>query len=238
MKTLGVFLFMKQRLSLLFFVSGLLAGCGSTPNPNLEQINQFTGGKAISEATSFYWYTERFQKPSSAADYVTSGNHGRYQSSYRWEEGRVREIRREGEYLEGKKLQPFRVHIRFSNQGEAVYQQYRLAGKVLPMSDEQLTDYVLQAKAVAEVSKQQDKQGLELLQGYWNGKVFETCSGVEYQRVEFNQTLPSFMLNRLASIKSYVAFLGKIRNGTVHIDELLLLEAENYDCVKRPALLD
>lgn len=141
---------------------------------------------------------------------MTSGDYGSYQTSYRWEEGQVREIRREGEHLDGKKLVPFRVHIRFSKEGEAVYQQYRLGGKVLPMNEEQLAHYVLQAKAVAEATKEQDKQGLELIQGYWNGKTFETCQGVEYQRVEFNQSLPSFVFNRLASIESYVAFLGKI----------------------------
>ncbi|NOD80566.1 DUF1481 domain-containing protein [Vibrio cholerae] len=237
MEHLGVFVY-EAAVILPLFALWLIGGCSSTPNPNLEQINQFTGGKTIGDATSFYWYTESFQKPSSASDYVTSGDYGSYQTSYRWEEGQVREIRREGEHLDGKKLVPFRVHIRFSKEGEAVYQQYRLGGKVLPMNEEQLAHYVLQAKAVAEATKEQDKQGLELIQGYWNGKTFETCQGVEYQRVEFNQSLPSFVFNRLASIESYVAFLGKIRNGKVHIDELLLLDDAGHDCVKEPELLD
>ncbi|EPP25889.1 Peptidyl-prolyl cis-trans isomerase [Vibrio fluvialis I21563] len=234
---LGVFPFMKKLLFPIF-AFGLLAGCSSSlPTANLEQINDYTGGQSMGDATSFYWYTERQNQPSSAADYVSSERFGWYQSSYRWDEGQVREVVREGVQPKNQTLVPYRVQLRFNKDGEAVYQQYRVDGKVLPLNQDQLSHYQQQASALAEMTKSQDSQGLELIQGVWDGEVFETCTGREYRRIEFNQTLPNFVVNRLSSLDSYVAFLGKIRNDKVYVEELLMLADDNHDCISRPNLI-
>ncbi|MCE7630047.1 DUF1481 domain-containing protein, partial [Vibrio fluvialis] len=51
------------------------------------------------------------------------------------------------------------------------------------------------------------------------------------------QTLPNFVVNRLSSLDSYVAFLGKIRNDKVYVEELLMLADDNHDCISRPNLI-
>ncbi len=44
-------------------------------------------------------------------------------------------------------------------------------------------------------------------------------------------------MSRLSSLDNYVGFLGKIRNNTVFIDELLFLADDNHDCIERPELI-
>ncbi|MDK9759153.1 DUF1481 domain-containing protein, partial [Vibrio sp. D173a] len=77
------------------------------------------------------------------------------------------------------------------------------------------------------------------LQGYWNGSTFESCNGDEFDEFEFNQTLPSFVINRLATVDSYAAILGNVSlgKGSVSVEELLMLAEDSHECIARPALL-
>ncbi|WP_367989217.1 DUF1481 domain-containing protein [Vibrio sp. NTOU-M3] len=229
-----------KKILLPSLITSFLLGCSSTvPTSNLSQISQYSGGQNMGDAVSFYWFSESLGSPLASADYVASGDYGWYYTDYRWEENRVRELIREGEQAKGKRgMVPYRVHVRFNKEGEAVYQQYRVDGKVLPLNQEQLQRYVQEANATANVTKKQDKEGLELIQGYWDGANFETCSGQSYEKIEFNQTLPSFVVNRLSSIDSYVAFLGKTRTNKVIVEELLMLADDDHDCIEPPQLLE
>lgn len=193
----------------------------------------------MGDATSFYWVTDKLTSPYKASDYVFAGDYGWYQSDYRWDEGALRELIREGEQLDGKLgLVPYRIHVRFNLEGDAVYQQYRLNGKILPLQKEQLQRYQYEADALVNETKQQSREGLVLLQGYWDGDTFETCEGEEYTTIEFNKTLPSFVVNRLASVDSYVAFLGKKSPRRVEVDTLLLMDDDDRDCIERPVFIE
>ncbi len=215
-----------------------LAGCSSSvTNPTLEQLSQLSGGQRTGDATSFYWYTEGVSQPVTASDYVVSETYGWYKTTYRWSDGAVREVVREGEQVKNDELTPYTVHMRFNKDGEAVYQQYRVNKKILPLNEGQLERYVLEAQAIRTMTKEQDKKGSELLQGYWDGETFESCDGKDYTNVEFNHSLPNFVMSRLSSLDNYVGFLGKIRNNTVYIDELLILADDDHDCIERPQLI-
>ncbi len=65
----------------------------------------------------------------------------------------------------------------------------------------------------------------------------ERCNGPDYNKVEFNHTLPNFVMSRLSTLDNYIGFLGKIRNNTVYIDELLILADDDHDCIERPQLI-
>jgi len=227
----------KILVSLVTF--SLIAGCSSSVSiPNID-LSQYSGGQRMGDATSYYWYTESVNDSKTASDYVVSDTYGWYRTSYRWDEGTVREVVREGEQLKDNALVPYTVHMRFNKDGEAVYQQYRVNKKILPLNDGQLERYVLEADAIKTMTKDQDKQGLELIQGVWDGETFENCvTGREYSNVEFNHSLPSFVMSRLSTLDSYVGFLGKIRNNKVYIEELLILADDSHDCVERPELID
>lgn len=218
----------------------LILGCSSSQTANVsERFNSISGGQSVGDTTSFYWYTERLDFPYSAADFVASGDYGWYQSDYRWRESVVREIVRKGMQRQPSgALAPFTAHLRFNNDGEAVYQQYRIDGKVLPMPTEQIERLLTEALSIQNVTKSQKSSGSELIQGYWDGEIFTSCTGNEYDNIEFNQTLPTFVINRLASLDSYAAFVGSTPLGKIVVKDLLMLEEESYDCVERPVFIE
>lgn len=192
----------------------------------------------MGDATSFYWVTNKLTQSHTSADYVTVGDYGWYQTDYAWSEGVLREFIREGEQRNSSnELVPYRVHVRFNKSGEAVYQQYRIDSKILPIQAKQLENYQKEAKSVLETTLKQNDEGLRLVQGYWDGSSFKTCAGGEFDRIEFNQTLPSFVIDRLASVESYAAFLGSDSLGKMSVEELLMLAEDSHDCVVRPSLL-
>lgn len=230
---------MKKAFLLVSLLSTFLIGCSSTsPRKNLEQFETHTGGQVMGDATSFYWVTNKLTQPHTSADYVTVGDYGWYQTDYAWSEGVLREFIREGEQRDSSnELVPYRVHVRFNKSGEAVYQQYRIDSKILPIQAKQLENYQKEAKSVLETTMKQNDEGLRLVQGYWDGSSFKTCAGGEFDRIEFNQTLPSFVIDRLASVESYAAFLGSDSLGKMSVEELLMLAEDSHDCVVRPSLL-
>ncbi len=230
---------MKKAFLLVSLLSTFLIGCSSTsPRKNLEQFETHTGGQVMGDATSFYWVTNKLTQPHTSADYVTVGDYGWYQTDYAWSEGVLREFIREGEQRNSSnELVPYRVHVRFNKSGEAVYQQYRIDSKILPIQAKQLENYQKEAKSVLETTLKQNDEGLRLVQGYWDGSSFKTCAGGEFDRIEFNQTLPSFVIDRLASVESYAAFLGSDSLGKMSVEELLMLAEDSHDCVVRPSLL-
>ncbi|MBR9876285.1 MAG: DUF1481 domain-containing protein [Vibrionaceae bacterium] len=228
----------KQLFTSLLLASLSLVGCSSVETPNLEQLTHFTGGKAEGDASSLYWMTERLTRVSTAADYVTAGDYGWYQSDYRWDDGELRELTRKGDQIDAKLgMVPFQVHIRFNKDGEAVYQQYRVNNKVLPLQRDQLERFKSEANDVVASVKERSRKGQSLIQGYWDGESLEVCDGKEFAALEFNQTLPKFVIDRLASADSYIAFIGKESRSKVTVDELLLLKDDEFDCVQRPKLI-
>ncbi len=232
----------------LLVISALLAatvGCSSSdPIANASQYSNLSGGQSAGDSTSFYWVTKKIGKPYTAGDFVTSGDYGSYSTDYRWGDDVLREVIRKGTRLQSpvgtknNKLLPYRVHIRFSASGEAVYQQYRLDGKVRPLSAKNIARYQQEALSLYDIVDGQHDNNLELIQGYWDGETFETCNSREFQQLEFNQTLPSFVVNRLSAVDNYVAILGKKESKKVSVSELLMLSDGNYDCVKRPEWIE
>ncbi|WP_039958821.1 DUF1481 domain-containing protein [Vibrio sinaloensis] len=229
-----------KKFLLSALLGSLLMGCASgTPNPNLNQFSDYTGGRSMGDATSLYWYTEKLTSAYTASDYVTAGDYGWFKTDYRWADGELRELIREGEQIkDNTELVPYRIHVRFNKEGEAVYQQYRLDGRVLPLSKDKLAWLKQEALDIPAVTRQQDKDGYELIQGYWDGSEFETCAGNSYSAIEFNQTLPSFVVNRLSAVDNYIALLGSTRGNKVIVKELLMLAEDSQDCIERTRLIE
>ncbi len=220
----------------------LLVGCSSNSNlPQSDQLANYTGGQSIGDSTSFYWFTKKQGSAYSSSDYVTSGNDGFYQTDYAWQNDVLRELIREGFRIneeQEQELVPYRVHLRFSASGEAVYQQFRLDGKVLPITEQRILRYQKEATFVVTTTEDQAKKNLKLIQGYWDGDTFETCDGRDYSKLAFNQTLPSFVVSRLSTVDSYVAFIGKTELNTLSVNDLLMLSEDNHDCIERPSLIE
>ncbi len=225
---------MKHIFPLVTF-SCLLAACSSSPIIDTTTTKHYSGGQRAGDSVSFFWYTEQNSNPDVASDAVFSGNDGEYKTSYYWSQGKLQEIIRKGEQRNQlDQLVPFSVQLRFSQSGEAVYQLYRIDGRVLPILQEQIQHYEDQAENIVHATKSKGSQTswTHLIQGYWDGKTFESCDNKEYSAIEFNQTLPIFVINRLASLDNYLAVVGSVKGETLQVDELLILGGDGHECME------
>ncbi len=217
----------------------LLFGCSSAPTPNLSQITESSAGQRQGDSVSLYWLTERLGKPETAADYVTSGDYGWYQSNYRWSEDSLREVIREGEKLTvGDGLTSYRLHIRFNSAGEAVYQQYKEGNRVFPLRPDEINQYKGSAALVLDYVQENTERSLRLYQGIWNGESFETCTGQEFTKVSFEEPLPGYIVDRIKGLESFAVINGRnvIKNLQVH--SLLMLSDGSAECIERPNFFD
>lgn len=225
---------MKHILSLLT-VSCLLAACSSSSVIDTTTTKNFSSGQRAGDSVSFFWLTEKDSVPDVASDAVFSGKDGDYKTSYYWSQGSLQEIIRQGEQLNQQgHLVSFSVQLRFSQSGDAVYQLYRLDGKVFPILQEQIQHYEDQAANIVNMTKGRGSQTswTRLVQGYWDGETFASCDNQEYSAIEFNQTLPTFVINRLAALDNYLAVLGSVKGDTLYVDELLVLADDSHECLK------
>lgn len=235
-------------LSLLFLL--LLAGCSSTLSwqdqisgklrGSVESVN-LSGGAYDGQMKSFYWFTRAMSKPQTASDFVELPDNAWYKTSYQWQDGTIKEIVREGEMVQqNQALEPFLVHIRFSAEGEAIYQRYRVNNQVLPLNQNDLNGYAQDARKLVETVERLNSQGLRLIQGVWDGQIFESCDGVQYKNVKFKEaSLPIMVKQRLNGLTSYAAFIGRSnkRTKTVTVENLLVLEKASHGCIQRPHLI-
>lgn len=233
---------MKRILSTLL-LSTFLFGCSSNPSDE-QRIKSvtLTGGQIQGDATSYYWYTRRLQQPIVASDYVTMGDYGWYKTTYRWEKETLVEAVREGEMLDSEsELIPYSMHIRYNGNGEAVYQRYDKDGRILPLMPAQLIQFQDQSKYLVTKVEALNKDDIKLFQGEWDGETFYSCDGKQYDQLEFNQILPSFVVARLSGLDSFISFLGQETRrdkNELKMSELLLLTDDSYSCVERPELIE
>lgn len=233
---------MKRILSTLL-LSLFLFGCSSNPSDE-QRIKSvtLTGGQIQGDATSFYWYTRRLQQSLNASDYVTMGDYGWYQTTYRWEKNILVEAVREGEMLDSTDgLIPYMMHVRYNSNGEAVYQRYRKNGRIFPLMPTQLAQFQDQSTYLIAKVEGLNKDDISLFQGEWDGETFNSCDGKQYSQLEFNQILPNFVVARLSGLDSFISFLGEEKNRDKKIlkmSELLLLTDDSYKCVIRPELIE
>ncbi len=199
-----------------------------------------SGGNFDQNSKSFYWYTRTLSRPIDASDYVRFNNGSWYKTSYSWKSGVLRELVREGEkQASNSELKPYLIHIRFSAEGEAIYQRYRLDNKVLPLDQEDLSLYVNQSKVLMKTVDQQYQDKQQLVQGIWDGSVFETCQGKRFSHLTLSQgQLPAAVYERVKKLNSYVAFIGRVDSSkdSVFIDQLLSLEKASHGCIQRTQL--
>ncbi|WP_300176229.1 DUF1481 domain-containing protein [uncultured Aliivibrio sp.] len=233
---------MKRILSTLL-LSVFLLGCSSNPSgeQRIKSVT-FTGGQIQGDTTSYYWYTRRLQQPINASDYISMGDYGWYKTTYRWEKNVLVEAVREGEMLDSSdELIPYMMHVRYNGNGEAVYQRYRKDGRIFPLMPNQFAQFQDQSKYLIAKVEGLYKENVSLYQGEWNGEIFYSCDGKQYDQLEFNQILPNFVVARLSGLDSFILFLGEEVDRdkkVLKMSELLLLTDDSYKCVERPNLIE
>ncbi len=232
---------MKRILSVLLISTALLGCSVNLSNKQSSKLATLTGGEIQGDTINYYWYTAQSQQSFTASDYVTVSDGSWYRTTYRGEKNVLVEVVREGkEQDSGGVLIPYKIHVRYNGNGEAVYQRYSKNKRIFPLIPAQLQLYQQQSKhLIAEVTKLNAK-GLSLYQGEWNGGTFYSCNDKRYEKLDFKQTLPKFVVARLSELDSFVSFVGKQKKNnkdTLKISTLLLLTDDNYNCIERPNLI-
>lgn len=210
----------------------LLVGCSSLSDSNASNSEQvISGGERGDHTAQLFWVTQNKNGVSHAADYVAADNGDHYKTTYEWTDDVVREVSRHGEQLQQGEVVPFETLLRFDTHGDAIYQRYRVDGKVFPLSQKQIDQYRQQARSVLKVTTRDHKQGVSLIQGYWNGQTFESCDGQVSHTLTYNHTVPASVIERLATSDSYIAFVGKRSKEAVRIETMLMFEDSHHECV-------
>ncbi|GHA58659.1 DUF1481 domain-containing protein [Photobacterium aphoticum] len=234
---------------LLFFSISLLAGCASSPTVtvpenSLTPILTHTGGETLGDHTALYWYTSQQNRPVRLGDYVMTGDQGHYQSDYRWREGQLRELQREGEQLDEQQLKPFSLTVRYDTQGRAVFQRYTLGDERIPLTNTQLYELTQDAQRGVDVVKAQRRADRALVQGYWQQGAFYPCSNTGTQsadavRVSFSPALPAHLREQFEPIQQqgYMAVVGDMKRQSLTAQQLLMFNTTQPRCLTAPTLL-
>lgn len=227
---------------LTFLTLSLLAGCASNPTVpenNITPVLTHTGGQSLGDSTSIYWFTSQQNRPVSLAERVMSGDYGDYRTDYRWRDGKLREIKREGTQLDEQQIKPFSLHVRYDTLGNAVFQRYTFGDDLIPLSEDQLQQLVQEAKHGTNVVKQQRKDDQSLVQGFWQQGLFYRCGDERQLKVNFSPELPDYAQQQLLESQQsgYMAVIGQVRRGTLTAKTLLMLTEIQPACLTAPVLL-
>ncbi|MBD1575823.1 DUF1481 domain-containing protein [Vibrio sp. S11_S32] len=235
-----------KRIILPALILITLSGCSSSSGlfsgkfaRSVEPFN-WSAGEVNGTTKSYYWLTRSATEPQSASDYIELTNDAWYKSSYKWQDGTISEIVREGQATQDDHtLQRYLVHIRFSEKGEAIYQRYRVGDQVLPLNQKSIDAYVNDAKHVASQVEELHSDDQQLIQGVWNGQTFESCDGRQYTNVDFQHSdLPLAVKDRMNGMSSYAAFIGEsnVKHSSITVNKLISLADDDHACIQRPHL--
>ncbi|MGR5065989.1 DUF1481 domain-containing protein [Photobacterium sp. DNB22_13_2] len=227
---------------LTFLTLSLLAGCASNPTVpenNITPVLTHAGGQNLGDSTSIYWFTSQQNRPVSLAERVMSGDYGEYRTDYRWRDGKLREIKREGTQLDEQQIKSFSLHVRYDTLGNAVFQRYTLGDELIPLGEAQLQQLVQEAKHGTDVVKQQRKNDQSLVQGFWQQGQFYRCGDERKLKVTFTPELPGYVQQQLLERQQagYMAVIGQVRRDALTAKALLMLTEPQPACLTAPVLL-
>ncbi|KKC98341.1 DUF1481 domain-containing protein [Photobacterium halotolerans] len=216
----------------LIALTFLLSACGSSAlSPHsLSPLERLSGGQVVGDASSLYWGNLRQSKPESLAERVWMGDYGEYLTDYRWHDGQLRELKRAGTALKDDKLQPFELHVRYDQHGDAVFQRYKVGDTVFPLTDTQLHQLSQQADMAVALLREQSREGLQLVQGVWDGQRLISCG---------EQTELEIHWQQIHAQPGYIALIGKSDGrGKITAQQLVLNRTQEQQCLTPPRLLD
>lgn len=224
---------MRVKASLLTVLTLLsLTGCGSTEM--ITPLTQTITADVKGDSTAIYWLDERQGFPETLTERVMMGDYGSYASEYRFRKGVVREIQRDGNILVDGKVQPISLLIRYDSEGQAVYQQYRLNGDLLPVRGTELVRYSREAEQSLAMARELHSNGRDFFQGYWNEGQFEECGSGKEKALEFETDLPGYIVQRLSQEDNFLAAAGKVGRNLNVVEEVIALDSDSAECFTRP----
>ncbi|PKF51131.1 DUF1481 domain-containing protein [Enterovibrio nigricans] len=217
---------------LVSFLAVVLAGCSSTEA--IVPVKTTQTAAVHGDAASIYWLDEKQTFPETLSEIVLLGDYGQYQSEYRWRRGVVREIQRTGTVLDDGELKEQSVLIRYDSEGQAVYQQYRLDGDLLPIRGTELVKYYRQAEQALASAKALGKEKQDFFQGHWKAGTFEECGSSSEKTLTFDTVLPDYLLQSLDQPSNFLAAVGEVGRKSNTVNEVIILGDGETPCLVRP----
>lgn len=222
---------MRVRASFLtsFFVLAL-AGCGSTEiiTPPSQTVTADVQG----DSTAIYWLDERQGFPDTLTSMVMMGDYGQYATEYRFRKGVVREIQREGALLVDNAVKPVSMLIRYDSEGQAVYQQYRVNGDLLPIRATEMVRYAREAEQALTTARELHDNKRDFFQGYWDHGLFTACGSDKEKTLKFDLMLPDELVTRLEQKETFLAASGEVGRNSNTVEQIIALEGNG--CIRRP----
>lgn len=194
--------------SLILPVFLLIGGCSSFSDQTIP-VETFITGQTAGDATSIYWLEQKQAFPISLKSRVYVGDYGHYDSESTWRAGVLRELRQQGEQFVDDEIQPFSLVLRFDDNGEAVYQRYRVGERVVPLSPSQIKTHQRSIEQSLGVVKALKAERARLIQGKMHNGELVACGSTRARNVAFDQPLPASVAKKIASGSHFIAALGK-----------------------------
>lgn len=201
-------------------------------------LKQDVTAKLDPTQTQIFWLDTLQGEPITLTTRTLQGEHGHYQTEYRWLNGVVREIQQTGKVLFAGELRSQSFLIRYDSEGQAVYQQHHFDDEVRPIHLSELNQYYAKAKAALLTAQTQLKKNQVFFQGYWREGVFETCFDDREVKLDFGGLFSTKVYARLKYEDNYIAAIGTQGLGKNKIYQLIALEPESADCITRPLFDD
>lgn len=222
--------------SILPLFTVLTFGCSSTNNA--KPLTQTITAEKKNEISHIYWLDEDKNKPVNLSQLTLKGNVITHKSEYRWVDGVIREILSDGKQRIDGQLKHQLLKIRYDSQGIAVFQNYRLDGDLLPIKNDDLIAYYQQAQNVLAKTRELQKNQQDFFQGYLekntdSSLLLKTCQNNE-EMLTFNAKLPSPLMQHMLNKKHFIAAIGNTQKAPYQLENIILLEDSDANCIFRP----
>lgn len=226
---------MTLRLIGLTLLSTLLSACSHQAGIDAANIESKSGGEITETQRAWYWADVVDQQPLKAYDHVKRNNHTSYDSEYHWQNGVLSEVIRQGERMsrQGSERQTFRTHLRFDEQGQAVYQQDKVNQQVFPLTAHAIADIKQQADHVI-TTLLNSKSSRYLIQGFWDGQQFHSC----HRRFHYTLDDETTVLLAGKVTPTYVAGMGYTTSQKVMVKQILDMDANRDSCLEPQELIE
>lgn len=242
-----------QKISYFFlpYIGFILTACSS--NQAIESVQPSTAsssysaiapaGKQSKNQYHIYWFDGDIDTPKTTSEHAyIYRNNGQmklsYQTQWHWNKGKLMSLERNGFFFkkDGKSV-PIHLLLRFSHEGEALYQKRVFNENTAVLNELEIEKRVQAAYQDLQLIQTQHKQHQSVYQGYWNGQALISCQGVVYSKVTYSAKAD---IPDSRQSPYYLTFVGQEdKNQNLSIDRILHFEltqdtTPQKSCTKKP----
>ncbi|KJF88067.1 DUF1481 domain-containing protein [Photobacterium leiognathi] len=218
---------------LIFLLPFALSGCiaSNLADKTVLPITTINVAEHSADTTTVYWYSSRQNQPERLGECIYTEKQGYYQSDYQWQSGKLRTLLQRGTKRVDGQLVPFSLQLRFDSQGLAVFQRYKEADHVLPVTMSEIAILKQRSDLLRQRIARLDRKQQHFVQGYWQQQQLMSCTTHQPLRVSEPALLASSAPN------GYWAAIGKESQGQLTVQQVLS-QIHGHSCLYAPKLIE